>query len=163
MKKLLRSIKGFTLSELLAAIAFLSLLSLVLAAGIPAAIRAKRQAVSSSEAQLLCSSLSSAVAEELRYATAPTNDSAGSAVFDSLSYGRAVSVSTAEINGKSIVTIGGYPVLGEKAYTGDLEAEISVVYDNAGCFVMNISIIDSSGHVWASSEQYVSALNSSLS
>lgn len=162
MKKILRSSKGFTLSEMLVAIVFLSLLSLTLAAGIPAAIRAQRQAVSSSEAQLLCSSLSSAVAEELRYAGAPMNDSTGKAVFDSLSYGRAVSISTTETaNGKSIVTIGGYPVLAEKAYTGELEAEISVVYDT-GCFLMKISITDSSGHVWASTEQYVYALNSTV-
>ena len=71
MRRKLRSKGGFTLTELLTAVAILGLIAAALGVGLPTAVRAYRQVTAGAEAQVLCSTLSTAIADELRYAAAP--------------------------------------------------------------------------------------------
>ena len=94
MRRKLRSKGGFTLTELLTAVAILGLIAAALEVGLPTAVRAYRQVTASAEAQVLCSTLSTAIADELRYAAAP-RENGGAAQVDSAAFGRNVSVGPA--------------------------------------------------------------------
>ena len=68
MKHKLRSRRGMTLTEVLMALLILSLVTVGMAAGIGASLQVYRQATEASDAQMLASTLSTALMDELRYA-----------------------------------------------------------------------------------------------
>lgn len=69
MKKKLTSQRAFSMMELLIAVAVLSILCASLGLVLPATLQSYQDVTRGSEAAVLCSTLSEAVAEELRYAT----------------------------------------------------------------------------------------------
>lgn len=64
----LRSQRGMTLTEVLVALIILSLVTVGIATGVGASLRVYRQATEASDAQMLASTLSTALMDELRYA-----------------------------------------------------------------------------------------------
>ncbi|MDY3617764.1 type II secretion system protein [Agathobaculum sp.] len=132
IKRKMRSRAGMTLAELLAAVAVLGVLGAGLTAGVPAAARVYHEATADAEASVLFSTLSAAVGDELRYARSPKADGS----FDSAVYGKGVSV---EADGDGHLTVGGEPLLGSRTYTGNLQADISVSYED-GLFTVNLSV-----------------------
>lgn len=68
LKKKLRGSKGFTLVEMTAAVLILVLLVLILNTGLDLAVKSYRTMTAESETELLMSSLSDAIYDELRYA-----------------------------------------------------------------------------------------------
>lgn len=118
MRAKCRSRRGFTASEMLVAVFILGLIGLALGAGIPTAVRVYQKVSAQAEAGVLCSTLSTAVADELRFAEQP-RQSGEKAKFDSAVYGQGVSF---DLSGGQ-VWIGGVELVSAKAYTGGLKAD----------------------------------------
>ena len=78
MKKL-RSQSGMTLTEMLCALVVLMLISSLLAVGVRFAVQTYRTSMADSQAQMLCSTVTTAIADKLRYCSGVT--SAGGKVF----------------------------------------------------------------------------------
>ena len=124
MKKLvkkLRTRKGLTMVEMLAAVVVLTLLCLALNSGMNVAVHAYRVMVAEAETQTLLSTASTAIIEELRYAT-PTNvSSSGSLVqYTSAHYGQSSSIgfnSKDELVVRNATnSVEGHPVLSTGVY-----------------------------------------------
>ncbi|MEA4954756.1 MAG: prepilin-type N-terminal cleavage/methylation domain-containing protein [Pseudoflavonifractor sp.] len=118
MRKKCRSRGGFTASEMLVAAFILGLIALAFGAGILAAVRVYQKVSAQAEAGVLCSTLSTAMADELRFAEQP-RQSGEEAKFDSTVYGQGVSL---DISGGR-VWIGGVELVSAKTYTGGLKAD----------------------------------------
>ena len=111
MKHKLRSRRGLTLSEVLVALLILSLVTVGVATGVSASLRVYRQATESSDAQMLASTLSTALMDELRYARNIQNDGS----FTSDTFGEGVSVGIAD----GRITVGDdEKLLSDAAYAG---------------------------------------------
>lgn len=116
MSKKLRDKQGLTLVEMLCAIAILLLLGLMMNTGMRMAVRSYQDAVAQSEAHLLLSTLSDALADDLRYARDVAAGADGTLLsYSSDSYnsgGRA----SLEVGESGQVTAGGKRVLPSGAY-----------------------------------------------
>ena len=123
MKHKLRSRRGMTLSEVLVALLILSLVTVGVATGVSASLRVYRQATESSDAQMLASTLSTALMDELRYARDIQAD--GSFTSDTFGEGSLVGVTDGRI------TVGGEKLLGDAAYAG-LRVKNSITVTYAG-------------------------------
>lgn len=119
----LRSRQGMTLTEVLVALLILSLVTVGVAAGVGASVRVYRQAAEASDAQMLTSTLSTALMDELRYARDIQAD--GSFTSDTFGEGSSVEVSDGRI------TVGGEKLLSDAAYAG-LRVKDSVTVTYAG-------------------------------
>ena len=138
LKKKLCSPSGFTLSEALVSVAILSLIALSLAAGIPAAMGVYRTVTAYSEASVLMGTLTTAVADELRYATGIETGEDGEARFDSATYGRGIAI---QPSAEGRVLAGGYELLSDSVYTSGLVADVTVRYED-GVFKVDLSVGD---------------------
>ncbi len=139
MKHKLRSKKGFTMLESLAAVAIVALIMVAVGAGTTSSLSVYKQSTAISEASILSSSLFQAIADELRFAKDITTVSATDnnlSTFTSKNYGEKVSFS----NTGGRVTIGGTDIVGEKAYTG-LQARADILY-SSGAFTVTITVTD---------------------
>ena len=72
MKKL-RSQSGMTLTEMLCALVVLMLISSLLAVGVRFAVQTNRTSMADSQAQMLCSTVTTAIADKLRYCSGVTS------------------------------------------------------------------------------------------
>lgn len=130
----LRSRRGMTLAETLAALAVFVILSAALVVGTVAAWKVYQKAVVASEARTLQSTLTQSLTDELRYAGNIRTD--GDVVsFDSRTFGLGVSVSSAD--GK--ILVGTYELLPAKAYTKGLVADAAVSYSD-GFFTVELVV-----------------------
>lgn len=140
--KKLRTKSGATLSELLVAIAVLSLVTLAVAVGINASLRVYRQSVDLSDAQTLTSTLSQALMDELRYARDIRTED-GRVVYTSTSYGLNASISV-DPSGQLLVS--GSPLVGSGSYAG-LTAGIQLEYNGTYIEVM-LTISNADGPIY---------------
>ena len=157
MRRKLKGKRGFALSEMLVAVAILGLLATAMGAGIPVALRAYRQVTASAEASMLCATLSTAVADELRFVRNPVT-SGGALSFDSPTYGSGVALGTKTVGGQDVVTLGGRQLLGQGAYTGGLSARAAASYLD-GAFDVEIEVADGEGKTWARAEFTINPIN----
>jgi len=67
--KRLRSVSGMTLTEMLCSVLVLLLVSALLTVGVSFSVRTYRESMAASEAQMLCSTLTAAISDKLRYST----------------------------------------------------------------------------------------------
>ena len=123
MKHKLCSRRGMTLTEVLVALLILSLVTGGVAAGVGASLRVYRQATEASDAQMLASTLSAALMDELRYARDVEGDAP--VIFTSDTFGEEVSVG---MNADGRVTVGS-PLLLSDAVYGVLTASADVRRD----------------------------------
>lgn len=133
----LRARRGVTLSELLVALLILSLVGLGASVGISSAVKVYHQSVTLSDAQMLSSTLSGAVMDELRSARdirIGTGDKLIS--FTSQTYGEGVSFSR---NQEGRVTLGGVVLAGTGIYSGDLTASLDITY-SGGSFAVELQV-----------------------
>ena len=125
MKKL-RNQNGLTLTEMLCTVIIVLLFSSLVAVGANAAVRSFRISMADSQAQELCSTLTTALSDKLRYCTVETN-----AVFiQGVGYvdGKANEIFT--VNDSGQVYLGGKKFLGAYAYPEGLKVQgFSVKYD----------------------------------
>lgn len=149
MRKKLRTKGGFTLTELLVAVALLGLLLAVMGAATPAALQAYRRVTANAEASILCATLTTAVADELRFAQNPRQEG-DTAYFDSAQYGPGASFHVVDGRAK----LGSYDLLGGKSYTSNLKIEeLTVEYTSTdGRFTVKLTIADAENTALATTE-----------
>ena len=129
LKKRLGGRGGFTLVEMAAAAAVLSLLALILHTGLLMAQDSYNKMVGEAESQLLLSTLTDLLSNELRYARNVETDDADRLLnYTSANYGRHTSLS---LDDQGQLAANGRPMLSTGAYgNGDYAIEDwSVVYD----------------------------------
>ena len=136
MRRKLRSQKGFTLTEALVAVAILGLIGVALAAGIPTAVRVYRSVTLNAEANVLCSTLSTAIADELRFAERIA-EKGDTVQFQSATFGPNACF---YVNENGHIQIGEQDLLSVKAYTGNLRAKLKLTY-SYGCFHVELQIV----------------------
>lgn len=139
MKQKLKSKKGFSTLESLAALGIVALIMVVIGAGTSVSLSVYKESTAISEASVLSSSLFQAVSDELRFSKDITTVSASDnhlKTFTSKNYGP--NVNFANTSGR--VTLGGTNIVGEKSYTG-LQATVDILY-NSGAFTVTITVTD---------------------
>ncbi len=117
MKKLAKKLRaqgGLTLIETLAAAVILTLLCLALNSGMSIATHTYRSVTAESETQLLLSTASDALIQELRYAVPTSTDAGGKLVeYTSASYGPGAKI---EINADGRLVVNSVPLLPSGVY-----------------------------------------------
>lgn len=125
IKKKLACRKGFTLSEMLVTAVIMLLVGAAITAGVATAAKVFVEGTKISEANILCGTLATELADEMRFAENADAES-GVFTFSSRRFGSGVRV----INDNGYIYIGDGSskklLLGEKAYTSGLQAEASV-------------------------------------
>ena len=126
MKKL-RGSRGVTLTETLCTVLIVLLISAMLAVGVRFAVRTYRESMELSETELLCSTLTAAISDKLRYCTVETD-----AVFiQGVGYVKGTAENIFTVNSDSgQVYLGENKLLGVYAYPEGLKVkDFSVKYD----------------------------------
>ena len=151
MKKL-KSRKAFTLIEVMCVVVIMVLLSGVLLVGVRLARDSYDESISRSEGELLCSTLTTAISDELRYAGSTEVDAAGTIqTFFSQKFGRlegGFSLSDGH------VMLGETALLADKAYTYGLKVTTLTVQYNAAAYAFNITLKISRNGSEITSEQF---------
>lgn len=126
MKKL-RNQNGLTLTEMLCTVIIVLLFSGLVAVGTNAAVRSFRVSMADSQAQELCSTLTTAISDKLRYCTVEAD-----AVFiQGVGYVKDPPDKIFTVNDSGQVYLGGNKFLGAYAYPEGLKVkDFSVSYDD---------------------------------
>ncbi len=155
MKKL-RNIRGLTMVELLCCILILLLSSALVALGANLAIRTYRECMESSEAQVLCSTLTTAISDKLRYCGSVTESTDGgfSQIFIQ-------NVGNVEGEGEAFqiaedgtVTLGSAKLLGSGVYPRNLKVSKLEMSYASRVFTVTLEIADQNGNVLAKNEGF---------
>lgn len=152
---------GFTLVELLCAIAVMLLLAALLTLGARSAVTAFRRSMEASQAQTLLSTLRTGVSDELRYAgTVQLAADGKPAGFFSQSYGEAA-YSGFSSDERGHVLLGGSKLLPDRAYPHGLRAAVELTaYDTAtGTFTACITVYGAEDQIAAQTTFEVRQLN----
>lgn len=123
---------GLTLTEMLCCVVIMLLVSIGMVNGVSLAVRNYQSSLMASESQLLCSTISSLVTDELRYAGA-VDWNARPIQFGSPSYGRCYfsqnekkQVTLNTVSEAGIDTGKSYKLLPSRAYHFGMEAEVTL-------------------------------------
>ena len=127
MKKL-RNQNGLTLTEMLCTVIIVLLFSGLVAVGANAAVRSFRVSMADSQAQELCSTLTTAISDKLRYCTVETDNKV---FIQGVGYVEGPAENIFAVNSDSgQVYLGGKKFLGAYAYPEGLKVkEFSVTYE----------------------------------
>lgn len=139
MKKL-RNQNGLTLTEMLCTVIIVLLFSSLVAVGANAAVRSFRISMADSQAQELCSTLTTAISDKLRYCTVETD-----AVFiQCVGYVKGPADEIFTVNDSGQVYLGENKLLGAYAYPEGLKVkDFSVEYnDTERVFTVQFQIED---------------------
>ena len=137
MKKL-RGSRGVTLTETLCTVLIVLLISAMLAVGVRFAVRTYRESMELSETELLCSTLTAAISDKLRYCTVEADNTV---FIQGVGYvkGPAKDIFTAD---SGQVYLGENKLLGAYAYPEGLKVrEFSVTYEE-NVFTVQFQIED---------------------
>lgn len=141
----LKDKKGLTLVEMLCTVAILVLVSMVMVLGVQLGVRSYAKSVSYSEAQVLCSTLTTTISDELRYSGTLKVDGSGSVTgFFSQQFGSG-DYTAFTTTPEGHVQLGGKDILPAKAYPYGIKAEVkSLTYDDVtALFTVQLSVKDS--------------------
>lgn len=141
----LKDKKGLTLVEMLCTVAILVLVSMVMVLGVQLGVRSYAKSVSYSEAQVLCSTLTTTISDELRYSGTLKVDGNGSVTgFFSQQFGSG-DYTAFTTTPEGHVQLGGKDILPAKAYPYGIKAEVkSLTYDDVtALFTVQLSVKDS--------------------
>lgn len=139
MKKIRRKLcsrRGMSLSELLAALLIMSLVTIGVATGVSAALRTYRQSVAQSDAQMLASTLTSALMDELRYARDIKTEGPA---FTSDTYGENVTVKPSD---DGYLCVGDQLLVGKGAYAVTLRAKMTEFKYDGSKFNVKLTICE---------------------
>lgn len=157
MKKL-RSQSGMTLTEMLCALVVLMLISSLLAVGVRFAVQTYRTSMADSQAQMLCSTVTTAIADKLRYCSGVTSEDGKVFIKDIGSVESDEQGSFFQVDGDTgqIVMQSGSEkkqLLGAKSYPRGLKIrELKVAFsDTDRRFAVSFDVTDTAGTVLASS------------
>lgn len=138
IKNKLKSKQGFSLSEILVALVIMSLTGAAIAVGISVAASAYIDITDSSEASILCSTLTTQIADQIRFA-------------DDVS-----DISIESIDGH--ITINGIPLLSSAGYMG-----FSADVEMSGTDIINVKItISKESKTYETAEFSVSPINNNV-
>ena len=129
----LKNNKGMSIVELLSAIAVMVLVTAVLVTGVRLGVKAYTKSVSMSEAQILCTTLTTAVSDELRYAGTITVDNNGNLISFFSQNGVGTFTSDEGI-------VAGKPLLSKSAYPYGLKAEVTVTMNSDKVFEAKVTV-----------------------
>lgn len=125
MKKL-RNQNGLTLTEMLCTVIIVLLFSSLVAVGANAAVRSFRISMADSQAQELCSTLTTAISDKLRYCTVETDNTV---FIQGVGYVEGTAENIFTVNDSGQVYLGKNKFLGAYAYPEGLKVqEFSVTY-----------------------------------
>ena len=142
---------GLTLVEMLCCVVIMLLVSIGMVNGVSLAVRNYQSSLMASESQLLCSTISSLVTDELRYAGA-VDWSTSPVQFGSPSYGRCYFAQNDEnqvtlntVSEAGIDTGKSYKLLPSRAYHFGMEAEVTLSKKDKSdnTFLVTVRISDS--------------------
>lgn len=139
LRRKLRSRRGLTLVEMVAAAAVLALLALLLHSGLFMAQNSYIKMTGEAERQLLLSTLTDLLSNEFRYAR-DVEVGAGNTLqhYTSLSYGRNVFL---EINDDGQLAANGKPMLSTGAYgNGDYQVDVCTIAYTDGIFQVTLNV-----------------------
>lgn len=163
MKGKLISRRGVTLSELLVTIAVLGILTVAVSSGILSSLKVYQTSKDLSHSQMLASTLSQALMDELRFAgDIVTDEEGGLLSYTSPSVGKEAAVQT-DGQGQLVLVspaLAGKtsPILGSGSYAGN-SAQAQITYQtSARCFAVKLYILNR-GEVVRELDFYVRALN----
>ena len=138
----LRDQKGLTMVELLVTVVIVLLFSGLVAVGADAGVRSFRTSMADAQAQELCSTLTTAISDKLRYCTVETDNTV---FIQGVGYVKGPANEIFTVNSDSgQVYLGGKKFLGTYAYPEGLKVkEFSVEYDGTkGIFTVAFQIED---------------------
>lgn len=156
MKKL-RNQNGLTLTEMLCTVIIVLLFSSLVAVGANAAVRSFRISMADSQAQELCSTLTTAISDKLRYCTVETD-----AVFiQGVGYVKGPADEIFTVNDSGQVYLGENKLLGAYAYPEGLKVkDFSVEYnDTERVFTVKFQIKDQRDTKLAKADFQVKQIN----
>ena len=153
-----RAKAGLTLVEMLCTVIIVLLFSVGLVNGMSLAVKSYQQSLMSSESQILVSTLTSIVSDELRYSGTVTTPEGGEGPvsFFSRTYGED---STFSRNQDGQVLLKGNKLLPSKAYHYGMQACVTLTVPEKDVFHVVIEITSASGNSLAKSEFDVERLN----
>ena len=140
MKKL-RNQNGLTLTEMLCTVIIVLLFSSLVAVGANAAVRSFRISMADSQAQELCSTLTTAISDKLRYCTVETDNTV---FIQGVGYVKGPADKIFTVNDRGQVYLGENKFLGAYAYPEGLKVkDFSVEYnDTKRVFTVKFQIKD---------------------
>ncbi len=157
----LRSPRGFTLTEMLCALAVLALLGVVLVTGLRFGVTCYGKLVTRAEAGILCTRLSAAIKQELRY-TDRVKAEGEAFTYRSEKLGEDTRLSV-DARGQVVLTNGSETenLIGMDAYTHGLRADLKIIWDpDTGLFAVWLQIRDrENGAVLEAAEFEILRLN----
>jgi len=137
MKEKLRSSKGMTLTELIVALAVVSLIGISLTVGVSSAVKVYQDSTQLFEAETLCGTILTYLEDEFRFGrnidSKKISEEKNEVVFDSQAFGKGVRVIVKDgkiLIGKDEDT--GFDLLSDAAYTSGLRVvkdECEITYD----------------------------------
>ena len=130
---------------MLCTVAILVLVSMVMVLGVQLGVRSYAKSVSYSEAQVLCSTLTTTISDELRYSGTLKVDGSGNVTgFFSQQFGSG-DYTAFTTTPEGHVQLGGKDILPAKAYPYGIKAEVkSLTYDDvSSLFTVRLSVKDS--------------------
>ena len=150
--------KGMSIIELLSAIIVIILVTAVLVTGVRLGVKAYTKSVSMSEAQILCTTLTTVVSDELRHTGTINTDSNGK-VINFFIHGKGLGSFGQDDEGR--VTIGGEPVLSKSSYPYGLKAEVAVAMNTTQkIFNVDVTVKSKTDHVLSSNSFQVKPIMS---
>lgn len=162
MKKL-REKRGMTLIEMLCAVLLLLIMSGMLTLGVSFAVRTYRDSMQSSQAQELCSTITAAISDKLRYCGSVSKN--GDSIFiqdvGSVSSGEGEIFSLNESGEITLDAAGTKKLLGSRSYPRGLRVEeLRMTYDSdSGIFSVSFRITDGGDRELAGSDFDVKRIN----
>ncbi len=163
MKKL-HCKKGLTITEMLCVLVVVVLLSAILVTGVQMGVKFFTQTVARSEAKVLCSTLSSAVKDELRYAQFVNGEGANFS-YTSEKLGNNTKLSVDPDTGYLMISnnSGTKLLIGKGAYTYGARADLSINYNKTtNIFTVTITVQSKGGTTLEETSFQIKRLNSGI-
>lgn len=167
MKKKLRNQRGASLTEMLCTVLIVLLISALLVVGVRFAVNTYGSSVRLSEAQELCSTLTTVISDKLRFCgtVRQSTDGGISRIFIQNVGDVEGDGDTFQINEDGQVVLGTQKLLGSKAYPRGLRVRQIRLDFNSGTNIFSVAlqITDSSGKALSETAFEVKRLNSTAS
>lgn len=154
----LRDQKGLTMVELLVTVVIVLLFSGLVAVGTDAGVRSFRTSMADAQAQELCSTLTTALSDKLRYCTVE-NIPKNRIFFQDVGYVDGTVDSVFSVNDDGQLELGGKRFLGKAAYPQRLKINSFSISFADNTFTVKFQIVNREGTTMASADFQVKRIN----
>ena len=153
----LRDQKGLTMVELLVTVVIVLLFSGLVAVGTDAGVRSFRTSMADAQAQELCSTLTTALSDKLRYCTVENDKKR--IFFQDVGYVDGTVDSVFSVNDDGQLELGGKRFLGKAAYPQGLKIKDFSINFAGNIFAVSFQIINRESTTMASADFQVKRIN----